>query len=119
MYKLSRKVIDELISSPINSKSVIKLSLDKPLNNDIFSNILRPAVQRQYFGKDVINIDGHSRRCTYGSGTCSSPVGMDPHNFVTKLFNKYMIAMTDDIHYMLCNDRKKFNMIGVDLGQRF
>ena len=58
LYDLSRIVIDELIRSRINSKCGIKLSLDKPLNNDISLNILRPVVLRQYFGKEVANIDG-------------------------------------------------------------
>ena len=57
-YDLGRKVVDELITSPINSKSGIKLSLDKPLNNRICLNIFRPAVLRQYYGKDFANIDG-------------------------------------------------------------
>ena len=102
MYDLSRTVIDELIRSPINSKCGIKLSLDKPLNNDIGLNILRPAVLRQYFGKEVANIHGRLKRCTYGSGTDSSSVGMDPHNFVTRALSNEMIAMIDDIHEMLC-----------------
>ena len=44
---------------------------------------------------------------------------MDPHNFLTRSFNKDIIAMTDDIHDMLCNDRKKVNMIDVDLSRKF
>ena len=119
MYDLSRKVVDELITSPINSKSGIKLSLDKPLNNDICLNIFRPAVLRQYYGKDVANIDGKLKRCTYGSGTGSSSVGMDPNSFVTRAFNKDLIAMSNDIDDMLCNNKKLFNMVGVDLSQKF
>ena len=119
MYHLSRKVVDELITSPLNSKYGIKVSLDKPLNNDICLNIFRPAVLRQYFGKEVANIDGKLKRCTYGSGTGSSSVGMDPNNFVTRAFTKDLIAMTNDIHDMLRNNKKLFNMIGVDLSQKF
>ena len=118
LYDLSRKVVDELITSPINSKSGIKLSLDKPLNNDICLNIFRPAVLRQYYSKDVANIDGKLKRCTYGSGTGSSSVGMDPNNFVTRSFNKDLSTMTDDIYDMLCYNKKTFNMLGVDLSQK-
>ena len=75
----------------MNSKCGIKVSLDKPLNNDICLNIFRPAVLRQYFGKEVDNIDGKLKRCTYGSGTGSSSVGMDPHKFVTRSFKKDML----------------------------
>ena len=118
LYDLSRKVADELISSPINSKCGIKLSLDKSLNNDICFNIFRPTVLRQYYGTEVANIDGNLKRCTYGSGTVSSSVGMDPHNFVTRLLNKEMNEMKDDIHDLLCNNRNKFNMIGIDLSEK-
>ena len=119
LYELSRKVVDELLTSHINSNSGIKLSLDKPLNNDICLNIFRPAVLRQYYGKEVGNIDGKSKRCTYGSGTGSSSVGMDPNNFVTRAFNKDMIAMTNDTHDLLCNNKRLFNMVGVDLSKKF
>ena len=44
---------------------------------------------------------------------------MDPNNFVTRAFNKDLIAMTDDIHYLLCNNKRLFNMVGVDLSQKF
>ena len=103
----------------MNSKYGIKVSLDKPLNNDICLNIFRPAVLRQYFGKEVANIDGKLKRCTYGSGTGSSSVGMDPNNFVTRAFNKDLISISNDIHDMLCNNKKLFNMVGVDLSQKF
>ena len=107
LYYLSRTVIDELIRSPVNSKFRIKLLFDKPLNNNIGLNILRPAVLRQYFGKEVANIDGQVKRCTYGSGTGSSSVGMDPHNFVTRSLSKKMITMIDDIHEVLCKNREE------------
>ena len=58
LYDLSRTVIDELIRSTVNSKFRIKLLFDKPLNNDIGLNILRPAVLKQYFDKEVANIYG-------------------------------------------------------------
>ena len=119
LYDISRKVVDELITSPINSKSGIKLSLDKPLNNEICLNIFRPAVLRQYYGKDVGNIDGKIKRCTYGSGTGSSSVGMDPNNFVTRAFNNDLSSMSEHIHDMLCNNKKLFNMVGIDLSQKF
>ena len=88
LYDLSRKAVDEIISFPINSKCGIKLSLDKPLNSDICLNIFRPVVLRQYYGKEVANIDGKLKRCTYGSEIGSSFVGIDPNNFVTRFLNK-------------------------------
>ena len=119
LYDFSRAVIDELIRSPINSSSGIKLSLDKPLNNDLKLNLLRPAVLRQYYGADIGDDDCNKRRYTYGSGTGTSSVGMDPLNFVTRSFDAKMIAMGNDIYDMLHNNRDLFNMNGVDLDERF
>ena len=119
LHDLSRTVIDKLIRSPINSKCGIKLSLDKPLNNDVDLNILRPAVLRQYFGKEIDNINGKLQRSTYGSGTGTSSVGMDPHNFVTRSLSCEMSAMIDDIYDMLCSNKEQFNMVGVDLSKKF
>ena len=119
LYDLSRAIIDEVIRSPINSHSGIKLSLDKPLNNNIDLNILRPAVLRQYYGKDIAEVNGKLKHYTYGSGSGTSSVGMDLRNFVTRSLNSEMIGMIDDIHEMLCNNRNLFNMNGVDLKQKF
>ena len=89
----SRSIIDKLICSDINSTDGIRLSLDTPLNNPPMLNILRPAVLRQYYSLNIehlysdINI---IRRYTYGSGTGSSSVGMDPRNFVTKVMSEEM-----------------------------
>ena len=44
---------------------------------------------------------------------------MDPHNFVTRSLSNDMINIIDDIHEVLCKNRKKVNMIGVDLSQKF
>ena len=119
LYDLSRAIIDEIIRSPINSDSGIKLSLDKPPNNDIDLNVLRPAVLRQYFGKQTRKVNGKAKRYTYGSGSGTFSVGMDPHNFVTRVLNSKMIAMIDDIHDMLHNNRELFNMTGVDIEHKF
>ena len=119
LYDLSRAIIDEVICSPINSDSGIKLSLDKPLNNDIDLNVLRPAVLRQYFGEEIRKVNGKLIRYTYGSGSGTSSVGMDPHNFVTRALNSKVIAMIDDIHDILHNNKELFNMTGVDIKQKF
>ena len=119
LYDFSRAIIDEVICSPINSDSGIKLSLDKPLNNDVDLNVLRPAVLRQYFGKEIRNVDGKAKRYTYGSGSGTSSVGMDPHNFVTRALNSKMLAMIEDIHHILHNNSELLNMTGVDIDQKF
>ena len=106
LHDHSRKIIDEIIRSPINSKWGIKLSLEKPLNNDIQLNILRPAVLRQYYGMNIEEEVDKVKCYTYGSGSGTSSVGMDPHNFVTRPWNAWMFAMSKDIQSIL-NDNKK------------
>ena len=103
----------------MNSVDGIKLSIDTPLNNGECLNIHRPAVLRQYFGKEVsINTDNVTRY-TYGSGSGTSSVGMDPHNFVTRSLSDGMIYMIDDIYKMLNNNHKLLNLTGVDLSTKF
>ena len=119
LYDLSRCVIDQLISHPVNSANGIKLSIDKPLNNDECLNIHRPAVLRQYFGKEVSRTAETSIRYTYGSGSDTSSVGMDPHNFVTRSLSDEMICMIEDIHKMLTTSNTLLNMEGVDLISKF
>ena len=118
-YVLGRYIIDELIQSPINSPLGIKLSLDKPLNNDVALNIFRPAVLRQYYGLEIGNCNNKFRRYTYGSGSGMTSVGMDPHNFVTRALSHEMITMINDLHEMLCNHRKDFNLDKCDLSKKF
>jgi hypothetical protein len=65
LYDLSRRDIDTLINYPINSADGIKLSIDKPLNNSECLNIYRPAVLRQYFGREVSRTAKNVERYTY------------------------------------------------------
>ena len=119
LYDLSRCVIDQLISHPVNSANGIKLSIDKPLNNDECLNIHRPAVLRQYFGKEVSRTTETAIRHTYGSGSGTSSVGMDPHNFVTRSLSDEMLCMIEDIHKMLTTSNTLLNMEDVDLISKF
>ena len=119
LYDYSRAIIDEIIRSPINSQCGIKLSLDKPLNNDIDLNILRPTVLRQYYGMDIEEEVDKVKRCTYGSGSGTSSVGMDPHNFVTRPLNAWMLAMSKDIQSILNDNKKLFKLDNCDMDKKF
>ena len=119
LYDLSRRDIDTLISHPMNSECGIKLSIDKPLNNSECLNIYRPAVLRQYFGREVSRTAKNVKRYTYGSGSGTSSVGMDPRNFVTRSLSVGMICMIEDLHNTLCNNMTLLNMEGVDLSTKF
>ena len=119
LYDLSRRFIDTLISHPMNSKYGINLSIDKPLNNSECLNILRPAVLRQYFGKEISRTTKNVERYTYGSGSGTSSVGMDPRNFVTRSLSGEMIYMIEDLHKNLTDNLTLFNLDGVDLTTKF
>ena len=119
LYDYSRAIIDEIIRSPINSPCGIKLSLDKPLNNDVDLNILRPAVLRQYYGMDIEEGVDMVKRYTYGSGSGTSSVGMDPHNFVTRPWNAWMLAMSEDIQSILNDNKKLFKLDNQDMDNKF
>ena len=92
---MARIVVCRMLYSPVNSKDGIKLSLDTPLNNRPYLNILRPGVSCLYFGRNVIEYSGQNsfdssgndiivKRYTHGSGSGISSVGMDPYKFVTQ-----------------------------------
>ena len=119
---MSRVIIDQVICAPINSKYGIKLSLDQPLNNSVDLNILRPAVLRQYFGKEYPSSSTtyqHSTRYTYGSGSGTSSVGIDPLNFVTRKMTPHMKCMAKDLHKLISQNREVMNLTSVNLSLEF
>ena len=91
LYDLSRRDIDTLISHLMNSADGIKLSIDIPLKNSECLNIHRPAVLRQYFGKELSRTTENVERYTYGSGSGTSSIGMDPRNYVTRFLTGGMM----------------------------
>ena len=95
------------------------MSLDKPLNNDVALNILRPAVLRQYFGTDIEVVGDKVKRHTYGSGSGSSSVGMDPLNFVTRPWNTHILAMSNEIQSILNENIELFNLDMCNMDIRF
>ena len=118
----SRSIIDKLICSDINSSNGIRLSLDTPLNNPPMLNILRPAVLRQYYSLNIehLHSDINSvRRYTYGSGTGTSSVGMDPRNFVTRVMSEEMSYLSKELHDLLLKNRSYFKLQDANLSIPF
>ena len=118
----SRSIIDQLICSDINSANGIRLSLDTPLNNPPMLNILRPAALWQYYSINIEQLSGDSnsvRRYTYGSGTGSSSVGMDPCNFVTRVMSEEMLALSKEVHNLLLKNRSYFKLEDANLSLHF
>ena len=122
LYDMSRVIVDRLICSSLNSKTGIKISFDTPLNNARDLNITRPAVLRQYYGKvseDSTQESDTSERYTYGSGSGTSSVGMDPKNFVTRPLSFEMTAMIDIIFRLLSENREHFNLTQANMDVKF
>jgi len=55
------------------------------------------------------------RRYTYGSGTGTSSVGMDPRNFVTRLMTDEMISLSKELHKLLMNNKSYFKLEDANL----
>ena len=119
---MSRVVVCQMIHYSINSNNFIKLSLDKPFNNGIDLVINRPIVLRQYFGTQVqlsSNNDEPTRYYTYGSGSSTFAVRMDPHNFVTREINPSIKYIANELHKSLFLNSNDFNLAGVNLSKIF
>ena len=118
----ARDIISKIIYSPINSKDKITLSWDTPLNNQRCLNILRPAVIRQYYGSNVDVIQESSeliRRYTYGYGSDTPSVGIDPYNFVTRKMTYEMEYIATELYEILLHNKKFLKYESVDLSQIF
>jgi len=85
-------------------------------------NILRPAVLRQYYGlnvKDDVTHNDCVERYTYGSGTGTSTVGIDPNNFVTREMTEEMKSMSIELKELLVNNKKYFKLDDANLDLPF
>ena len=66
---IKRVMLEQLVHSPINYAHDIILSLKKALGNHTYLNITRPAVLRQYFGRESLpnNVQNNFLMCyNYG-----------------------------------------------------
>ena len=81
-------------------------------------NISRPAVIRQYFGKDVV---GSKNRYTYPRAASVGAVSLanDPSNFVTRPMSMDMIFIADRLHNILCANKLILNLEGINLEHKF
>ena len=91
IFTWSYLCLEDLVMSPFNSLKGISLAVETPYGTHLI-NILRRAVLRQYYGRDVIALSNNNKRMrfTYGNNKKNSSVNTDSMNFVTKPFNYYL-----------------------------
>ena len=96
LYSLGKRIVDRLISSPVGSKDGIHATIDTPYGKNPMMNVYQPHVLRQYFSKNVDTKpckDGYIYRYSYGTGTGSNTLGIDPTNFMTRPFSHEIDVM--------------------------
>ena len=112
--------MNKLITSPIDSLDGISVVTEKPMNNPIMLNTIRPAVMRQYYGlsrgKDT---NGCIKRATYGYCNGLNSLGTDPAKYITKPFDSDMIGMSLYLQAYLKLNVDAFNFNDLDLSRIF
>ena len=63
----------------------------------------------------VPNNKTHISRYSYGSGSGTYSVGMDPRNFLTRNMNPYTEYITVELHEVLSSNKDRFNLGAVDM----
>ena len=99
------------------------------MNNRSCLNILRPRALRQYFGWNITENLGHNSpdssgnetiftRYSYGSGSVTALVDMDPYNFVTHKTSDTLECMADELHCVIKSNKTLLNMNGVNMSKK-
>ena len=105
--------LHDLIHEPLNSLKGIAIVAEKPYGK-LMLNSTRPAVHRQYFGRDT-----SKGRITYGIGSGSNTIGSGALTCVTRPFNYYLHKLASFLHKTLYYGRTEFCLNGSDLSEEF
>ena len=122
LYSLGKRIVDRLISSPVGSKDGIHATIDTPYGKNPMMNVYQPHVLRQYFSKNVDTKpckDGYIYRYSYGTGTGSNTLGIDPTNFMTRPFSHEIDVMAKKVHEFVNRNRKRLNLTHAELGEGY
>ena len=114
--------MDRLISSPIGSKDGIHVTVDKPYGKNPGMNVYQPSVLRQYFSinaNDKECREGYINRYSYGTGTGSNTLCIDPTNFKTRPFTNDIELLASQVHQFVLANRTKLNLDKANLGKCF
>ena len=103
----------DLIHEPLNSLKGISIVAEKPYGK-LMLNSSRPAVHRQYFGRDT-----NTGRITYGIGSGSNTIGSGSLTCVTRPFNYYIYRIASYLHKTLYYRSTEFLLNESDLSEQF
>ena len=121
LFTWCRLSLRTLFQSAIGSKNGIPIVFESPYGKTLI-NLLRPAVPRVYYGKDL-NIKyksfTHTARFTYGLQSGSHSVGSIVTSFVTKPLNYYLLRMCTYLSEKLLRMRNTLGLQSVDLSREF
>ena len=121
LYVWCKLSIHKLITSRINTIDGISVSAECVYGTDCV-NIIRPAVVRIYYGRDLNSgkfVMNKKKRMSYGVNFVSHDVGADPNKFITKPFNYHLHKIADYIYNLLITKRVQLDLQTVDLTNIF
>ena len=112
--------MEELVTSPLNSKKGISIATESPYGFKHI-NLLRRSVLRQYYGRDLESHCGNkgTLRYSYGYKKYNASVNTDPNNSITKPFNYYLLNITHEVQKMLIERRNELQLKWMDLNTVF
>ena len=76
-------------------------------------NVYQPTVLRQYFSISANHTkcrEVYTNRYSYGTGTGSKTLGIDPTNFKTRLFTNDIELLASQVHQFVLANRTKLNL---------
>ena len=111
-------IVKRLIGSGLDTRNGITLLADEPLGNKPMLNVSRPAVLRQYYGRDL-TVQGINQRATFGMFKGAQSEGSDKDKFSVKPFCHEMKQMANYLSDLLRCNRTSLNLDEVDLSHEF
>ena len=120
LFSFSKNIMNKLTTSPIDSLDGISVVTERPMNNPIMLNTIRPAVMRKYYGLSRgTETNGRIKRATYGYCNGQNSLGTDPAKYITKPFDSDMIGMSLCLQSYLKQNIDAFNFNDLDLSRIF
>ena len=117
---LGRQILISLIMNPPDSLLGISIVADAPECNKAMLNVRRPGVLRQYYGRNIEDINNTLvRRVAYHSQISIKSEGSDPNKLIIKPFSSEMMYMAEYLRNFIVINVEKLDLQDVDLCHDF